>query len=117
MLLRAIFLLYFVSIASFASAQSITRDEALRIGESYIEHRWQSSAKNLLHGKDKKGIEVHTPDRDGGRGAPLDECWRVNAENIGVAYKWGGDDTPTSFDLGIRAGKAGGDVYTPEKRR
>jgi hypothetical protein len=41
----------------------------------------------------------------------------VNAENTGVAYKWGGFDTPQTFDTGIRAGKAAGDVYTAEKRR
>jgi hypothetical protein len=106
-----------VSFSTPLQAQSVTRSEALRIGESYIQHRWQSSAKNLLHGKDARGIEVHTPDHDGGRGSPLDECWRVSAENIGVAYKWGGDDTPASFDLGIRTGKVAGDVYTLEKRR
>ena len=100
-----------------AHAQTVTRSEALRIAESYIQHRWQASAKNLLHGKDKKGIEVHTPDRDGGSGNPLDECWRVNEENMGVAYKWGGDDTPATFSAGIKTGKAAGDVYTLEKRR
>jgi hypothetical protein len=100
-----------------ASAQSVTRTEALRIAESYIQHRWQGSAKNLLHGKDANGIEVHTPDRDGGHGMPLAECWRVDAENLGVAYKWGGNDTPISFDAGIKTGKAAGDVYTAEKRR
>ena len=98
-------------------AQSITRAEVLKIAESYVEHRWESSPRNLLHGKDRDGIEVHTPDRDGGRGSPLPDCWRVNAENIGIAYKWGGIDTPLSFDVGIRAGKAAGDVYTSEKRR
>jgi hypothetical protein len=98
-------------------AQSITRAEALKIAESYVEHRWESSPRNLLHGKDRNGIEVHTPDRDGGRGSPLPYCWRVNAENIGIAYKWGGIDTLQSFDVGIRAGKAAGDVFTPEKRR
>ena len=100
-----------------ARAQSVARAEALQIGESYIQHHWQSSSKNSLHGKDGKGIEVHTPDRDGGRGFPLSECWRVDAENLGVAYKWGGTDTPVTFDAGIKAGKAAGDVYTPEKRR
>lgn len=100
-----------------ARAQTITRAEALRIAESYIQHRWQASTRNLLHGKDRKGIEVHTPDRRGGRGNPLDECWRVNEENVGVAYKWGGDDTPATFSLGVKSGKAAGDVYTLEKRR
>lgn len=98
-------------------AQGVSRSEALQIAESYIQHHWQSSSKNRFHGKDANGIEVHTPDRDGGRGGPLENCWRVGAENIGVAYKWGGLDTPESFDAGIRAGKAAGDVYTPQKRK
>lgn len=111
------FLLAIVGFTAGGSAQTLTRAEALRVAESYVQHRWEASAKNVLHGKDKKGVEVHTPDRDGGKGTPLDECWRVNDENIGVAYKWGGDDTPASFSAGIRSGKAAGDVYTLEKRR
>ena len=103
--------------ASSSFAHAITRAEALKIAESYIQHRWQSSSKNLFHGKDADGIEVHTPDREGGHGVPLGECWRVNAENLGVSYKWGGYDTPESFARGVRAGKAAGDVYTAEKRR
>jgi hypothetical protein len=99
------------------SAQSLTRAESLKIAESFIQHRWQSSAKNVRHGKDSDGIEVHTPDRSGGHGIPLSECWLPGAENIGVAYKWGGNDSPRSFSAGIRAGKAGGDVFTLEKRR
>ncbi len=110
-------LIFFFALCSLVSAQTVTRAEALRIAESYIKHRWQGSAKNLLHGKDENGIEVHTPDRDGARGFPLSQCWQVDCENIGVAYKWGGLDTPASFDAGIKAGKAAGDIYTPEKRR
>jgi hypothetical protein len=106
-----------VARADIASAQSLTRAESLKIAESFIQHRWQASAKNVRHGKDSDGIEVHTPDRDGGHGSPPSECWVPNAENSGVAYKWGGDDSPKSFSAGIRAGKAGGDVYTSEKRR
>jgi cell wall-associated NlpC family hydrolase len=117
LILISSFLSLLVGSAAPASAQSVTRAEALRIGESYVQHRWQSSVKNVRHGKDRKGIEVHTPDRDGGHGTPLSECWLVNSENLGVAYKWGGTDTVASFDLGIRAGKAAGDVYTLEKRR
>jgi hypothetical protein len=98
-------------------AQSVTRAESLKIAESFIQHRWQSSAKNVRHGKDAKGIEIHTPDRKGGHGSPPSECWVPDADNVGVAYKWGGNDSPKSFSAGIRAGKAGGDVYTSEKRR
>ena len=98
-------------------AQSPTRAEALKIAESFIQHRWRASAKNVRHGKDAAGIEIHTPDRDGGHGNPPSQCWFIDAENIGVAYKWGGNDSPRSFAAGIRSGKAGGDVYTSEKRR
>jgi len=98
-------------------AQSVTRAESLKIAESFIQHRWQASAKNVRHGKDSDGIEIHTPDRPSGHGSPLSECWVPNADNTGVAYKWGGNDSPRSFNAGIRAGKAGGDVYTLEKRR
>ena len=111
------FLFVVFGLSPALTAQSVTRSEALRVAESYIEHRWQASAKNILHGKDRRGIEVHTPDHGGGRGTPIDECWRVDQENVGVAYKWGGDDTPTTFNLGIKSGKAAGDVYTLEKRR
>ncbi|HEX8490729.1 MAG TPA: hypothetical protein VF626_06915 [Chthoniobacterales bacterium] len=103
--------------AERSSAQSVTRAESLEIAESFIQHRWQSSTKNVRHGKDAKGVEVHTPDRNGGHGSPPGDCWLPDAENTGVAYKWGGNDSPRSFNAGVRAGKAAGDVYTLEKRR
>jgi hypothetical protein len=107
----------FVAFPDPGVAQSLTRAESLKIAESFIQHRWQASTKNVWHGKDADGVEVHTPDRDGGHGSPLSECWVPNSGNIGVAYKWGGNDSPRTFSDGIRAGKAGGDVYTSEKRR
>lgn len=117
LLTLAVLLAAFVAPAGLGTAQSITRAESLKIAESFIQHRWQSSAKNVRHGKDSDGIEVHTPDRDGGHGHPVSECWVPNVGNIGVAYKWGGNDSPRSFSAGILAGKAAGDVYTQEKRR
>jgi hypothetical protein len=106
-----------VAFTELGSAQSLTRAESLKIAESFIQHRWQPSTNNVRHGKGADGVEVHTPDRDGGRGNPLSECWIPDAQNTGVAYKWGGNDSPRSFSAGIRAGKAAGDVYTQEKRR
>jgi cell wall-associated NlpC family hydrolase len=100
-----------------ARAQSLTRAEALKVAETFISHRWESSQKNVRHGSDSDGVEIHTPDCDGGRADPVGACWNVGAANVGVAYKWGGFDTPDSFDAGVRAGKAAGDVYTAEKRR
>ena len=118
--IRQLLLLGLIEAVLFAHsvrAQSVSRRESLEIAESFIQHRWQSSPGNAFHGKDRDGIEVHTPDRDGGHGRPVSQCWLVGAENIGVAYKWGGNDSPKTFDLGIRAGKAAGDVYSLEKRR
>src|SRR5688572_33332643 len=83
-----------------ARADSVTRADALEIAESYVNHRWSASSKNLRHGRDSAGIEVHTPDRAGGRGEPSADCWLVDSENIGMAYKWGGFDMPARFDAG-----------------
>lgn len=99
------------------SAESVTRADSLKIAETFIQHRWDASARNVRHGKDLEGIEIHTPDRPSGRGSPSSECWMPGAENVGVAYKWGGNDSPKSFSAGVRAGKAAGDIYTAEKRR
>ena len=116
--MRALILLLFCAGSVPAvPAQSVSRLEALQIAESFVQHHWQASSKNRRHGQDSRGIEVHTPDREGRRGTPLADCWTAGADNVGVAYKWGGLDTPESFDAGIKSGKAAGDVYTPEKRR
>ncbi len=114
------FLLALAALATFsaaAHADSLTRAEALQIAETYIQHRWTAAPQNLRHGKDSGGIEIHTPDRAGGHGDPAADCWAPDAKNTGMAYKWGGFDTPASYDTGLRKGKAAGDVYTAEKRR
>jgi len=100
-----------------SQAQAVTRTEALAIAEKFRSHHWKPTAKNLFHGRDAAGIEVHTPNRNGGHGRPDAECWEPDRENTGVAYKWGGFDTPEKFTAGILAGKAAGDVYTSEKRK
>lgn len=100
-----------------ARADSVTRAEALKIAETFILHRWTAAPHNLRHGRDSAGIEIHTPDRPGGHGDPAGDCWEPGAQNTGMAYKWGGFDTPASYDAGLRKGKAAGDVYTAEKRR
>ncbi len=100
-----------------AFGESVTRDEALKIAQSYVEHEWKASPANVRHGKDAQGVNIQTPDQAGGSGFPVGACWLVNEKNTGVPYKWGGFDTPQSFDAGVRAGQAAGDVYTSEKRK
>ena len=112
LLFRAFLFLALVS----QTLADITRAEALQIAERFVKHRWTAEAKHVRHGKDSSGIEIHTPDRKGQQGSPDEDCWTLG-ENSGVAYKWGGWDTPESFDNGLRKGRAAGDVYSAEKRR
>ena len=105
------------AVSGAARADTLTRAEALKIAETYVQHHWTAAPQNLRHGRDSAGLEIHTPDRPGGHGDPAGDCWVPDAKNTGVAYKWGGFDTPASYDAGLRAGKAAGDVYTAEKRR
>ncbi|MDB6153016.1 MAG: hypothetical protein JWL90_1469 [Chthoniobacteraceae bacterium] len=87
-------------------AGSISREEVIAIAQSYVEHRWQGSNANIKHGPDSQGVEVQTP-----------ESVEKAGEKIGIPYKWGGFDTPESFDQGIREQKAAGDIYSSDKRK
>ncbi len=110
------FLAIILALASAASAD-ITRDDALKIAERFINHRWTAEARHVRHGKDSAGVEIHTPDKASGHANPAADSWAVGEENTGVAYKWGGWDTPEAFAAGLRKGRAAGDVYTADKRR
>ena len=107
-----------LSLASLpAFGEPITRAEVIRIAQSYVNHEWQAAPANVRHGQDAQGVNLQTPDQAGGKGFPTEACWVVNGKNTGVPYKWGGFDTPQSFDTGVAKGQAAGDVYTSEKRR
>jgi hypothetical protein len=99
-----------------AYAEPLTRAEAIRIAEAYCNYQWNATDKNVLQGKDGDGVEVHTPNVAPGA-APDPKLWVSGTTNTGMPYKWGGFDTIDSFAAGIKAGKAGGDMYTQEKRR
>jgi hypothetical protein len=114
-MIRPLFYLILLAwVCASAQASPPTRDETLRIARSFCEHRWDAADKNVFHGKDRDGIEVNTPNRTDTQ--PEENLWSVGA-NTGVPYKWGGFDTPQSFDAGIKAGKAAGDIYSSDKRR
>jgi hypothetical protein len=99
-------------------AGPVTRTEVIAAARSFAEHHWRAGSEHVRHGNDAAGVEVHTPNEDPSGVAPAGTGrWRVGAENIGVPYKWGGFDTLASFDAGLRAGKAAGDLYSLEKRR
>jgi hypothetical protein len=92
-----------------------TPEAALRTAQSYADLEWVPQARHIRHGKDKKGVTVHTPDsslKDHGddRG-----WWKPGVPAQGMAYKWGGFDTPETFLEGLRKGKKAGDIANPYK--
>jgi hypothetical protein len=95
----------------------VTRAEAIATAVRYVEHAWTGTAINAFHGVDEDGIHMDTPE-EGFFSAESDSgWWRLGETNIGIPYMWGGFDTPESFDVGLRAGKAAGDMYSSAKRR
>jgi len=110
--LAAIVILFICS-AIHAPAAPLTRAQVLAIAASYADYAWQPTTRNVLHGADRDGIDVQTPDASTGN----PDLWAAGEPSKGVPYKWGGFDNLESFDRGIRAGKAAGDIFTPDKRR
>ncbi len=94
-----------------------TPAEAMATAQRMATHVWQPFGGNILHGKDKAGILVNTPDVGHEPAHERRGWWVPGQVNTGIPYKWGGFDDPSSFDAAIAQGKAGGDVSSPEKRR
>ncbi|MBN8422012.1 MAG: hypothetical protein J0L73_24060 [Verrucomicrobia bacterium] len=100
-----------------SAPSQLTPDEAMAIAQRFANHAWRPFARNILHGKDKAGVLVNTPDVTHEPQQERKGWWVPGEVNSGVPYKWGGFDDPASFDLAIANGSAGGDVSSPEKRR
>ncbi len=81
---------------------SVSRTMALRIGESYVYHKFNCSSSNLAPTDvtAPDGDIVRTPDR-----------LRVGP-NARIPYKWGGFNTLTQFGAGLTQGKYAGDINT-----
>ena len=99
------------------SPSRLTRSECMGIAESYRAHRWKPTEANVKHGPDTKGIQVDSPDIGYNPSGAVPGWWKAGEECEGIPYQWGGFCTLKEFDAGISEGKAGGDVYTTEKRR
>jgi hypothetical protein len=104
-------------LATAAHGEPLMRAEVLRIAAEYCNFHWDATVKNAMHGPDADGVDVQTPNNADASTAPTPALWTAGASNTGVPYKWGGFDTIATFQAGIRAGKAAGDVYTSDKRR
>lgn len=95
-----------------------TRAEAIALAKQYVTHQWTADDRNVFHGEDPDGVPVNTLDAAGkGTNGINLGWWLIGETNVGLPYKWGGFDTPETFDVGLREGKAAGDAYTAEKRR
>lgn len=90
---------------------------SLAIAHNLSTHPWRPFAHNILHGKDPKGVIVHTPDASHEPSQPRKGWWIPGEINEGIPYKWGGFDSPASFDDAITRGLAAGDVSSPAKRQ
>jgi hypothetical protein len=100
-----------------SAPSQITPAESIAIAQRLSTHPWQPYATNILHGKDRAGVLVHTPDVSLDPQQPRRGWWVPGQVNTGVPYKWGGFDDPASFDAAIAKGLAAGDVSSPAKRR
>ncbi len=89
----------------------------MAIAHDLATHPWRPFAGNIRHGRDKAGILVHTPDVDHEPRDARKGWWIPGEVNAGIPYKWGGFDSPTSFDAAVAKGFAAGDVSYPAKRR
>lgn len=101
-----------------ACAPKYKPEDAIRIGIAYAELEWTPETRHVRHGKDSDGIVVHTPDRTlGTHTGDKRGWWEPGVPAKGMAYKWGGFDTPESFLQGLREGKKAGDVANTYKVR
>jgi hypothetical protein len=100
-----------------SAPSQLTPAESMAIAQRLSTHPWQPFAKNILHGKDRNGILVNTPDITHEPQHERKGWWIPGQVNTGVPYKWGGFDDPASFDAAIANGFAAGDVSSPAKRR
>lgn len=100
-----------------SAPSQLTPAESMAIAREYAAHSWRPFAGNILHGKDKAGILVNTPDASHEPQQPRKGWWIPGVVNEGIPYKWGGFDSPSSFDAGVSNGFAAGDVSSPAKRK
>jgi hypothetical protein len=98
-------------------AGSVRRMDAIGIAYTYSRVSWLPEPRHVLHGKDKNGVTVHTPDTTLSGHGFSNGWWQTGREARGVAYQWGGFDTPKEFIASLARGEAAGDISTAEKRR
>ncbi len=91
--------------------------EAIATAYTYSRLSWMPEERHVFHGKDEAGVRVHTPDATLAREGYSNGWWRPGKEARGMAYQWGGFDTPREYLAALERGEAAGDISTAEKRR
>jgi hypothetical protein len=94
-----------------------TPEEAIATALTYTELEWMPDERHIRHGEDSNGIKVHTPDTTLSEHGDRRGWWKPGIPAKGMAYKWGGFDTPESFLHGLREGKKAGDIANSYKIR
>ena len=74
-------------------------------------------SRHVRHGEDPDGILVHTPDRSLSDHGFANGWWAPGRPALGMAYQWGGFDTPSEFLGSLDRGEVAGDISTAAKRR
>ena len=98
-------------------AKTVRRNEVISIAYTYSRLEWTPEQRHLLHGKDSDGITVHTPDATLSSHGFANGWWQTGKTARGMAYQWGGFDTPKEFLASLERGEVAGDISTAEKRR
>lgn len=112
---KASVLLFTSSLFISCASRRQTPEEALRIAQAYAELEWIPEERHIRHGKDKKGVTVHTPDTSLKDHGDERGWWQPGVPAKGMAYKWGGFDTPKTFMEGLQEGKKAGDIANSYK--
>lgn len=94
-----------------------TPEQAIATALTYTELEWMPEGRHIRHGKDPDGITVHTPDTTLAAHGDRRGWWQPGVPAKGMAYKWGGFDTPESFLNGLSQGKKAGDIANTYKIR
>jgi cell wall-associated NlpC family hydrolase len=98
-------------------AVTVRREEVIGTAYTYSGLEWQPREQHRKHGLDQAGVLVHTPDKTLPDHGFSNGWWQTGKVARGMAYQWGGFDTPEQFLASLERGEAAGDISTPEKRR
>lgn len=80
------------------------------LANEYADYVWAPTEKNCYHGYDRERISVNTPDYDYVGTSYHCGWWKVNQNNKGIPYNWGGCSSLQDFERGIIEGKFAGNV-------